>query len=320
MDKRNWIMDQTLVGQWAGGFCADGKRIDPGNQKILVIDDDVRFYRVDELTLDTPGREVQGYRFLPSCRHDLREMVSLISMRLDDYAHVGVVRRYGAHQMTQPFTLNAKCLHVLGYNLARFPKPFPRYRLTTGSDVDYQLQLTSLAGSCFLTTEFCHEEAPMHRAGGCALWRTPQLIAEGMSRLQALWPDYVFLRTDSDGTTACRVALKKLALDHGHPGVPAQIEEAHRAHVAALEAKRRSLMTEEQQTESDRRQADASTASRERLRARMDAMTPSERKEFRRQRREVAELRKKARTEQMKAELRLQLMSETTQTPIGEDP
>lgn len=329
MDKRNWIFDQTLAGKW---FCEDqAERIGDGldydgtpggssDRKILVIDDDVKFYRVDEKTLDVPGREVQGYRYLPCCRHDLREMMRLVSICLDDYVHVGTVRRYGAHNQPQPYTLNVKCLHALGYNLAKFPSPTPRYRTTAVSDFDMQMQLTATVGNCLVLTEFCHEDGPYLAPGGCAAWRTNETIREGMTLLKERWGDYVTL-VDGEklpGGMQAHLKLKQLALDSGFPGLSSTIEERHRAHVEALEAKKLAGMTQEERDSYESRMNAASISSRAKLKERLDAMTPEARKEYRRAQREKADKRREQRQEKLKNELRQQLLQQIERETVND--
>lgn len=322
MDKRNWIFEQTLAGRWWDQRWRDGEAplgsgLDSrgvpgvaGDQKILVIDDDVRFYRVDETTLDSESHEVQGYRYLPCCRHDLRDMMRRYELYLDDYAHVGTVRRYGAHNQPQPYTMNVKCLHAVGYDLAKFPTPTPRYRTTAVSDFDMQMQLTAAVGSCLVMTEFCHEDGPYLADGGCSLWRTNDTIREGMLALKSRWGEYVTLVEDPKlpGAMQAHLKLKQLALDHGHPGVPSWIEDAHKKHVATLADRKLSGMTTEQRAELEQKIRDAGDAIRSRQKEKLDAMTPEERKEFRRAQRDTADRRRKLREEQLKSELRQQLL------------
>jgi hypothetical protein len=185
--KRNWIM-QAFAGQ-----------------KILVIDDDITFHRV-----------LDGCAF-PAGAEDIRRMLRVIEERLDDFAHLGVARRYMIQSQPQPYVVNKKPKSVNAYNLALFPDPVPQFRLKACSDIDYTMQLIASGRSCVIVTEYCYTEADYMAPGGCSVWRTKQTIHEGMTKLAELWPRYVRLRggPDDEKGTLATILLKKLADDHG---------------------------------------------------------------------------------------------------------
>jgi hypothetical protein len=186
MEKRNWIMDQ-----WPG-------------EKIFVVDDDMKFFRV-----------IDGHA-LPAGPHDLRRMMEIIEERLDEYAHLGVARRYMIQSQRQPFSFNQKILGARGYNLSLFPDPIPRFRLKAVSDFDYQLQLTASGRTAIVLTEYCQEDVAFLSDGGCAVWRTADTIAEGMKKLKEYWPKYVSLRHgDNHNVTLATIYFKKMARDLG---------------------------------------------------------------------------------------------------------
>lgn len=186
MEKRNWIMDQHL------------------GKKIFVVDDDMFFFRV-----------LEGLA-IPAGPHDIRRMLELIDGYLDEYAHVGIARRYMIQEQKQPFSENQKILGARGYNLALFPDPIPRFRLKAVSDFDYQMQLTASSLSALIVTEYCQEDGPYLAAGGCSIWRSNETIREGMLALKAYWPDYVRLRTGDNlpGGTLATIYFKKMAKDY----------------------------------------------------------------------------------------------------------
>lgn len=185
--KRQWIMDEH-----------------PG-QKILVCDDDVSFFHV-----------VDGATSPASPDH-VRRIVSSFSEALNEYAHVGIARRYMIQNQPQPSVRNRKIMHVCGFNLAMFPTPAPQYRLKVCEDIDYNMQLMAAGRPSLLITEYCHQDGPYMASGGCSDWRTKQIMHDGMVSLRDLWPNHVKLRggpEDRHGTLAT-IYLAKLARDYG---------------------------------------------------------------------------------------------------------
>jgi len=185
--KRNWIMS-THTGQ-----------------KILVLDDDLSFYRV-----------LDGRAFAASPR-DIARMMLVAEDYLSMFAHLGVAKRYMINTQPQPYVINKKPKSVNGYNLALFPDPIPKFRLKACSDIDYTMQLVQSGRSCVIVTEYCYTERDYMAPGGCSEWRTAQTIDEGMRKLEALWPGYVRLRggPDEPGGTLATIYLSKLAKDYG---------------------------------------------------------------------------------------------------------
>lgn len=181
-------------------------RLFPG--KMMVIDDDITFFSVDEVG-----------KTWPTTNADIREIVRLTDHHLDTYAHTGVARRYMIQNQPRPHVLNRKVMGVRGYNTDLFPDPWPKFRMRACSDIDFNMQLIAKGRSVLLLTAFCQQDGPYMAPGGCSVWRTNETIAQGMRELEALWPGYVRLREGDDlpGGVLATIHIAKLAKDHGLP-------------------------------------------------------------------------------------------------------
>jgi len=173
--------------------------------KTLVLDDDITFFQV-----------VEG-RTIPITPEHLRRLVQLVEGYLDQFAHVGISQRFMIQNKPQPFELNRRIMGCRGYNTALFPDPWPTFRLITCQDIDFTMQLMAAGKRSLIITEYAQQDGPYMAAGGCAIYRTNDLILEGHRKLKELWPDYVKLREgpDKPGGVLATIYLARLAKDHG---------------------------------------------------------------------------------------------------------
>jgi len=161
-------------------------------------------------------RVISG-RTVPAGPRDLEKIIELVDRALDTYAHVGIAHRFMIDKRKQPFELNARILHTLGYNLSLFSDPAPRFRMKTCSDIDVTMQIMASGRQTMSITEYCHSDGQYRAPGGCNTWRTDASILEGHRELQRLWPDYVKLREgpDKPGGVLATIYFKKFARDCG---------------------------------------------------------------------------------------------------------
>lgn len=176
--------------------------------KFVMIDDDLSFRRVITDGIDTTTEE--------ATLNNIREIIRLTDMYLDQYPIVGIHQRFMIQEAPQPYSINGgKMIQYLAYNTELFdiPKPWPvANRLSSSSDVDFTMQLQYEGLSRLMITEFCLQEKLKHNAdGGCSLWRNDDLERENYKKLAAFWPDHVV--HTSDYPPRHRIMWKKIAED-----------------------------------------------------------------------------------------------------------
>lgn len=173
--------------------------------KTLVLDDDITFFEV-----------IDGKTY-PITDVGLNRLVSLVDKYLDEFAHAGISQRFMIQNKRQPAEFNRRIMGCRGYNTALFPDPWPSFRLPTCQDIDFTMQLMAAGKPSVIITEYAQQDGPYMAPGGCAMYRTNDLILEGHRELQKLWPDYVKLREgpDKPGGVLATIYLAKLAKNHG---------------------------------------------------------------------------------------------------------
>lgn len=158
--------------------------IDNTEGKVAMMDDDLRFCtrRTDDWT-----------KFNQSTNSDVREMFTAIEYALDHYAHVGVIAREGGNRIDSfPYVLNTRMMRLLAYDTAVVKKCGARFdRLITKQDFDMTLQLLRSGYSNALLTKFCHDQPGSNTAGGCRLYRTPEVMDDSARKLAELHPGFV---------------------------------------------------------------------------------------------------------------------------------
>lgn len=163
---RQWILDN----------CPDNK--------VLMLDDDLRF---------SARKILEPTKFRPAVEADVVEMVQAIDKELDEYAHVGVLARDGANRILEPHRVTVtRMMRLLAYNLDTVRKVGARFdRVITKQDFDMTLQLLEAGYANSVLTQWCHDQPGSNTAGGCSIYRTSEVMAQGAHDLHSLHPKYV---------------------------------------------------------------------------------------------------------------------------------
>jgi hypothetical protein len=155
---------------------AKGRR----HSKILMLDDDVRFY----------ARDKWG-KFFKSDVRDLKRMFAWFDKALDTYAHAGITDKFMCQTKPRGTVEHGRYNQALGYNLKLWPKG-TRFRIPVNEEHDMHLQLATQGRPPIISNEWS-KDAPYYAKGGCSTWRTPKVEKRGMDDMLKLWPGYVRL-------------------------------------------------------------------------------------------------------------------------------
>jgi hypothetical protein len=143
--------------------------------KFVIADDDLRFF----LRLST-GRLTQNFH-----PDELFRELEKIS---HEYALTGIHPRFMINTAPTRLKEYSKIFHLMVINRDKLPEPKPRFRLETGEDHDFHLQVITLGGKTAVLTEFAHDDKE-NAPGGCSDWRSD--IFQDVEVLRELWPEYV---------------------------------------------------------------------------------------------------------------------------------
>ena len=152
--------------------------------KIIMMDDDLRFYR---------RKSQDDWHLRNSTFQDTGAMFRKMSRWLDKYAHCGVSGREGNNRV-EPLSLeNKRMMRILGYNRELVARTGARFdRLDTKQDFDMTLKLLLAGYPNIVSYEFCQGQwRGSNSPGGCAEYRTPEMMSRCAQELADLHPGFV---------------------------------------------------------------------------------------------------------------------------------
>ena len=156
----------------------------PGEFHAL-FDDDIRLYR-----RHTPGMTNLRYAEKPD---DIRDMLSWMESQLQDgYVHGGISPREGNNRVPESTTSNCRVCRAHFYNadVVR-AEQFDFRDVVEKQDFHFSLTMLELGYPSIVSYEFAQGQHASNMAGGCSIYRTPEMLAEGALRLAALHPGFV---------------------------------------------------------------------------------------------------------------------------------
>lgn len=164
------------VRQWA---------VDKFTPKIVMLDDDLRFFR---------RREDEPTKFKETSSEELVDLFEIIENTLEDYALVGVSSREGANYCTDDWIYNSRLLRILAYRSDILIKENIRFdRVPVMEDFDVALQLLRKGYANVCANWIVHNQGSSNADGGCSAYRSMEVQDEAAQKLAELHPEYVTL-------------------------------------------------------------------------------------------------------------------------------
>jgi hypothetical protein len=155
------------------------------NGKVIMMDDDLTFYR----------RSEDGLKFIQMAPAESVEMIALIITYLDTYAIVGLADKFMSHTLPRQHKECARFNDLHGYNRDLLPTPWPLFRLRHGEEHDVQLQCITRGCKTVAITEYSKVNKA-YANGGCSDYRTKEFMMEELNRMAELWPGILTLELD----------------------------------------------------------------------------------------------------------------------------
>lgn len=196
---------KRVVAVKADGICATRNAIlkMAKGGKILMLDDDVRFYT-----------RLKDGKFRKSKPADVKRIFDWFDKALIHNAHAGLTDKFMSQTKKRGVVEHGRYNQALGYNLDLWPRGV-KFRIPVNEEHDLHLQLATKGLPPLISNEFS-KDAPYYAKGGCATWRTKQVEKQGMDDMLRLWPAYVKLvptKTQISGL-AIRVRWKRAVEDN----------------------------------------------------------------------------------------------------------
>ena len=177
------VMPEETRGIGAVRQFAIDYSLDHGCTKVLMMDDDLRFFcrRMDNETLLRKAEE-----------EDLLEMFEAIEAQLDDYPLVGVAAREGANQTTEMMVENTRILRLLAYRADVLRRECIRFdRVPVMEDFDVALELLKCGYKNLVLNAWAQNQEGSGLSGGCSTYRTMEMQGETADRMAAMHPGIV---------------------------------------------------------------------------------------------------------------------------------
>jgi len=181
-EYRNAVPDDSMVMPFDGfGIAAKRDFILKSKKygKVLMFDDDLKFYR-----------RTEDNKFLPMVPAETVPMVEMILSYLDKYAMCGLVDKFMSQHTARPHIECHRFNQTLCFNRDLFPDPWPTFRGLIAEEHDMMLQLLTRGIRTAVITEYSKTDKPYDR-GGCSDWRTTEIMKQEIERMAQLWPGIV---------------------------------------------------------------------------------------------------------------------------------
>lgn len=159
-----------------------------GMDKIVMMDDDLRFSKRD---LQAKAEEkTKLHQASPAEVQYLFDCI--LEDALDEHCHAGVSAREGNNHNEQKYARITRMMRVLAYRPKAVLDLGCRFdRLCTKQDFDMTLQLLRAGKPNYVTYAYAQDQGGSQVSGGCATYRTPQMMAEDSYHLANLHPGFV---------------------------------------------------------------------------------------------------------------------------------
>jgi TET-Associated Glycosyltransferase len=154
------------------------------NGKLIMMDDDLKFYK----------RTEDGTRFPGTLKEQTILMIGDIITFLNNYAMVGLTDKFMSQTKPRGYVECHRFNQVLGINRDLLPNPWPQFRLSNDEEHDVHLQLLTRGYKTAVLTEWSKSDI-FDAPGGCSDWRNLETLAEAHKKLLKYWPGIVSIDT-----------------------------------------------------------------------------------------------------------------------------
>lgn len=163
--------------------------LESGEEKFMMLDDDIRFIRRESKDKTTLVQTVPA---------DLDQMFQYVESSLDAYSHVAVSARQGNNNMGvgswhSLCEENTRTMRALAYRTEHFMRA-KHCRVQFMEDFDVNLQLLRMKLKNLNLGWWSQDQKMTNAAGGCSDQRTHALHEKAAHDLAALHPEFVKLR------------------------------------------------------------------------------------------------------------------------------
>jgi hypothetical protein len=170
------VRDICKVRQWI---------LERAENKFIMLDDDLVF---------AIRREDEPTKFRPATLPDIRHLFETIESLLGGYAHVGIATREGGNRNTADYLENGRMIRALAYCARVLRQEEVRFDRVKGrEDLDMTLQLLRAGLDNKIVNWAVTNQGGSNSKGGCAQWRTFEVMDATARQLHKLHPDYVRL-------------------------------------------------------------------------------------------------------------------------------
>jgi hypothetical protein len=123
---------------------------------------------------------------------DIKRALKAMEDTLKSHAHAAFAVREGANRTTDAVIHNIRCLRALGYNASILKDEKVRFdRLPVMEDFDVALQLLRKGYSSVTLNHFLQDQGASNAPGGCSIYRSMEVQAQGAEGLARLHPEFV---------------------------------------------------------------------------------------------------------------------------------
>jgi len=170
------VRDICKVRQWI---------LERAHNKFIMLDDDLVF---------AIRREDEPTKFRPATHADIVHLFETVESLLGGYAHVGIATREGGNRNTADYLENGRMIRALAYCARVVLQEKARFDRVRGrEDLDMTLQLLRRGLDNKIVNWAVTNQGGSNSKGGCAQWRTFEVMDETAKQLHKLHPEFVRL-------------------------------------------------------------------------------------------------------------------------------
>ncbi|UOF83001.1 glucosyl transferase [Caudoviricetes sp.] len=150
--------------------------------KIIMLDDDLTFFKREELTNS----------LIKMSDGDYVSMITMVDSMLESYAHGGISAREGNNRIDDSIVYNTRLMRALAYNTKYLRDENVRFdRIEFMSDFDVNLQMLRKGYENFNIYSYAQDQKGSNAEGGCATYRNVERHRKSAFRLKELHHDFV---------------------------------------------------------------------------------------------------------------------------------